>query len=56
MTARLTGKESVFISGIGRGVQDEHDEQLRILNEEQISDPELRKQIVKMRDSSYELC
>jgi hypothetical protein len=31
-------------------MQDEHDEQLRILNERELKEPELRKAIVNMRD------
>lgn len=31
-------------------MQDEHDEQLRILNERELKEPELRKAIINMRD------
>lgn len=42
MTASLLGKENVLLQGIERAIQDEHDEQLRILNESNISDQALR--------------
>ena len=34
--------------------KEENDEQLRILNEKDIKEEEIRKQIIKMRDESYD--
>ncbi len=41
--AKQANFEKALIQGLERGVQDENDEQLRMLNEKQITDPTLRK-------------
>ena len=53
--ASMIGKETALIQGLEKGVQDEHDEQLRLLNAEQVSDAQLRQSSVEMRDRSYDL-
>ncbi|CDW88653.1 ubiquinone biosynthesis protein coq7 homolog [Stylonychia lemnae] len=49
-----TEKTNVLLYSIEKGIQDENDEQLRILNEQDIKDEELRKQIIQLRDRSYD--
>ena len=44
----------MVMAGIEKGVQNENDEQIRIFNERNIDDPEVRHQILKMRDKSYD--
>ena len=44
----------MVMAGIEKGVQNENDEQIRIFNERNIDDPEIRQQILKMRDDSYD--
>lgn len=51
---RLTlGEETThaLLRGLEKGMQDEHDEQLRLLNEKDLKMPELRQLLVHMRDS-----
>lgn len=45
----------LLVGGVEKGIQDEIDEQLRILNENNVEDKEVRKLIIKMRDESYDL-
>ena len=45
----------VILSAIEKGVQDEMDEQLRILNEKSIKDKDLRALIIQIRDDSYDI-
>ena len=47
-------KAKLVLAGIEKGVQNENDEQIRILNEKNIDDPVVRAQILKMRDESYD--
>ena len=53
----MLGKEKtdILLGAIERGIQTDVDEQLRILNENEIEDAELRKLLIKMRDESFEL-
>ena len=44
----------ILISAVEKGVQNEMDEQLRILNEKEIVDRSLRDMIIKVRDDSYD--
>ena len=53
----VTGRKNerdIFISAVEKGVQDEMDEQLRVLNDKGIKDKEMRKLIMKARDESYD--
>ena len=56
-SSTFMGKEKtdVMIGGIEKGIQDDIDEQLRMLNDKQIEDKELRQMIIKIRDNSYDL-
>ena len=49
------GSSKELVAGIERGLQEEHDEQLRILNAEGVQAPDLRKTIIAMRDEGYDL-
>jgi len=53
----LVTKETkdVLVAAFENGLQNEHDEQLRILNEKDIQEPELRQSVVQMRDKGYDL-
>lgn len=42
------------ISGLEKGMQDEHDEQLRVLNESNLQEPELRRLLIDMRDNGFD--
>lgn len=52
----LLGKErsELLLYSLEKGLQDENDEQLRILNEQSITEEGLRKHIREIRDSSYD--
>ena len=56
INTKILGEEKakMVLAGIEKGVQNENDEQIRIFNEKNIDDPELRQQILKMRDDSYD--
>ena len=49
-----TNHRDVLVRAVEKGVQDEMDEQLRILNEKAIHDKHLRTLIIKIRDESYD--
>ena len=53
----VLGKENatILLNGIEKGMQDEHDEQLRMLNDKNLKEPELRKLLIEMRDSGFDL-
>ena len=42
------------ISGLEKGMQDEHDEQLRVLNDKDLQEPELRRLLIEMRDNGFD--
>ena len=48
------GDRETMVAAIEKGLQDEMDEQLRILNEKDIKDKDLRNLIIAVRDESYE--
>ena len=48
-------KTDVLLGAIEKGIQNDVDEQLRILNENEVENTELRKLLIKMRDESFEL-
>ena len=57
LLARVSlGEEAtkVVIGGTEKGMQDEHDEQLRILNDRGLQEGELRRLIVEMRDKGFD--
>ena len=56
VNTQLLGEEKakMVLAAIEKGVQNENDEQIRIFNERNIDDPQIRKQILKMRDDSYD--
>ncbi|TNV76019.1 hypothetical protein FGO68_gene5374 [Halteria grandinella] len=53
----LLGKQyaNIVFQAAEKGIQDEIDEQLRILNERGIREDEVRKQIIEMRDQTYDM-
>ena len=48
-------KTDLLLGAIEKGIQNDMDEQLRILNENEIEDAELRKLLIKIRDESFDL-
>ena len=48
-------KTDLLVGAIEKGIQHDVDEQLRILNENEVDDAELRKLLIKIRDDSFEL-
>lgn len=52
----LMGEQSakVVVSGLEKGMQDEHDEQLRVLNDRELQEPELRRLLIEMRDGGFD--
>ena len=55
-TTMLLGaaKTDVMLYAFNKAIQDENDEQLRIMNERKIDNKELRQLIVEMRDRDYD--
>ncbi len=47
-------KTQIMLYAFEKAIQDENDEQLRILNELGIEDKELRKMITGLRDKDYD--
>ena len=47
-------EKNMLIRAVEQSLQDEMDEQLRILNEKGIKDRELRDMIISIRDDSYD--
>lgn len=45
---------NIVMQAAEKGIQDEIDEQLRILNERGIKEDVIRKQIIEMRDATYD--
>ena len=48
-------KTDLLVGAIEKGIQHDVDEQLRILNENEVEDADLRKLLIKIRDDSFEL-
>lgn len=48
------GPTNSLLWSLEKGMQDEHDEQLRILNEQGLQEPELRKVTIEMRDKGFD--
>mmetsp|Transcript_10663 Transcript_10663/g.10778 ORF Transcript_10663/g.10778 Transcript_10663/m.10778 type:complete len:95 (+) Transcript_10663:561-845(+) len=55
-SSTLLGKDytSLLIYSMEKGIQDETDEHLRIMNERGIKEEEVRKALIQLRDSSYD--
>ena len=46
--------KELIVYSMDKAIQDENDEQLRILNDEGVTEEELRNLLVEMRDRSYD--
>ena len=47
-------RAKLAVSGLEKGMQDEHDEQLRVLNDRDLKEPELRRLLIEMRDHGFD--
>lgn len=47
-------RAKLAVSGLEKGMQSEHDEQLRLLNDRNLKEPELRRLLIEMRDHGFD--